>query len=173
MRLKPRLLDTFTAVVDTILPAVPGDGPVWTTPGRDLGLADRLPRVFDSLPHDHDRRQLKQVLGLLGSRAGGMVLFGRAEAFTAMSQTRRADAFRSMENSQVAKVRQGTRALKTLTALLWVTSEYPATPPAPWTEMGYPGPNGPPPPVAKPIRVETITGDTDLDADVVVVGSGA
>jgi choline dehydrogenase-like flavoprotein len=173
MRLKPRLLDSFTAVVDTILPAVPGDGPVWTTPGRDLGLADRLPRVFESLPHDHDRRQLKQVLGLLASRAGGMVLFGRAVAFTAMSQTRRADAFRSMEASPVAKVRQGARALKTLTALLWVTSEYPATPPAPWTEMGYPGPNGPPPPVAKPIRVETITGDTTLDADVVVVGSGA
>ena len=173
MRLKPRLLDSFTAVVDTILPAVPGDGPVWSTPGRDLGLADRLPRVFESLPHDHDRRQLKQVLRLLGSRAGGMVLFGRADAFTAMSQARRADAFRSMEDSPVAKVRQGARALKTLTALLWVTSEYPATPPSPWTEMGYPGPNGPPPSVAKPIRVETISGDTDLDADVVVVGSGA
>ena len=173
MRLKSRLLDSFTAVVDTILPAVPGDGPVWTTPGRDLGLAQRLHRVFESLPHDHDRRQLKLILGLLGSRAGGMVLFGRAEAFSTMSQPRRADAFRSMEDSPVAMVRQGARALKTVTALLWVTSEYPATPPAPWTEMGYPGPDGPPPPVPKPIRAETITGDTTIDADVVVVGSGA
>jgi choline dehydrogenase-like flavoprotein len=173
MRLKPGLLDTFTVVVDTILPAVPGDGPVWTTPGRELGLAERLPRVFETLPHDHDRRKLTQVLGLLGSRAGGMALFGRAEAFSAMSQTRRADAFRSMETSPIAMVRQGARALKTLTALLWVTSEYPATPPAPWAVMGYPGPDGPPPPVPKSIRVETITGDTTIDADVVVVGSGA
>jgi hypothetical protein len=79
MKLKPRHLDSFTAVIDTILPAVPGDSPVWTTPGRDLGLADRLPRVFDTLPHDQDRKQLKQVLTLLGSRAGGLALFGRAE----------------------------------------------------------------------------------------------
>jgi choline dehydrogenase-like flavoprotein len=173
MRLKPRHLDSFTAVIDTILPAVPGDGPVWTTPGRDLGLASRLPRVFDSLPHDQDRKQLKQVLTLLGSRTGGLALFGRAEAFSAMSQTRRADAFRSMESSPVSLVRQGARALKMLTALLWVTSEYPTASPPSWSEMGYPGPDGPPPHVAKPLRTETISGDTTIDADVVVVGSGA
>jgi choline dehydrogenase-like flavoprotein len=173
MRLKPRHLDSFTAVIDTILPAVPGDGPVWTTPGRDLGLASRLPRVFDSLPHDQDRKQLKQVLTLLGSRTGGLALFGRAEAFSAMSQTRRADAFRSMESSPVSLVRQGARALKMLTALLWVTSEYPSASPPSWSEMGYPGPDGPPSHVAKPLRTETISGDTTIEADVVVVGSGA
>lgn len=173
MKLKPRHLDSFTAVIDTILTAVPGDGPVWTTPGRDLGLTDRLPRVFDSLPHDQDRKQLRQVLTLLGSRAGGLALFGRAEAFSAMSQTRRADAFRSMESSSVSLVRQGARALKMLTALLWVTSEYPTASPPSWSEMGYPGPDGPPPHVPKPLRTETINGDTTIDADVVVVGSGA
>src|SRR3990172_4446318 len=133
MTLSAKQLDSFTAVIDTILPAVPGGDPVWTTPGRDLGLARRLPRVFESLPHDQDRRQLKQVLGLLASRAGGMVLFGRPEAFAVMSQTRRADAFRAMESSPIGLVRQGARALKTLTALLWVTSEDPAAAPAAWS----------------------------------------
>jgi hypothetical protein len=173
MTLSAKQLDSFTAVIDTILPAVPGGDPVWTTPGRDLGLAHRLPRVFESLPHDQNRRQLKQVLGLLASRAGGMVLFGRPEAFAVMSQTRRADAFRAMESSPIGLIRQGARALKTLTALLWVTSEDPAAAPAPWSEMGYPGPDGPPRQVAKTMRTETVTGDTTIDTDVVVVGSGA
>ena len=173
MTLSPRHLDVFTAVVDTILPSAPGDGPVWTTPGRDLGLAARLPRVFEALPHDQDRKELKQLLTLLGSKAGGIVLFRRPEAFAVMSQSRRADAFRAMESSPLGLVRNGARALKTLTALLWVTTENPSAPPAPWPEMGYPGPVGPPPQVDKPIRTETITGVTTIDADGVVVGSGA
>jgi long-chain-alcohol oxidase len=173
MTLSAKHLEVFTAVVDTILPSAPGDSPVWTTAGRDLGLADRLPRVFDSLAHDRDRKDLKQLLTLLGSRAGGVVLFGRPESFAAMSQMRRADAFRTMESSPVGLVRNGARSLKTLTALLWVTTDNPAAPPAPWAEMGYPGPDGPPPRVARPIPTETITRETTLDADVVVIGSGA
>ncbi|HEY4607487.1 MAG TPA: GMC family oxidoreductase, partial [Acidimicrobiia bacterium] len=166
-------LEVFTAVVDTILPAVPGTGPVWTTPGQDLGLAEELPRVYASLPHDQDRQDLRRLLTLLGTKTGGLVLFRRPESFAKMSHTRRADAFRAMETSRVGLVRKGARALKTLTALLWVTTDQPATPPAVWAEMGYPGPAGPAPQVPKPIPVETITGDTTLETDVVVVGSGA
>ena len=173
MTLAPKHLDAFTAVVDTILPSAPGDGPVWTTAGKDLGLADRLPQVYESLPHDDDRRDLKRLLNLLGSRAGGMVLFRRPAVFATMSPTGRADAFRTMEHSPIGMVRKGARALKTVAALLWVTTDNPATPPGPWLEMGYPGPLGAPPQVDKPIRTETIIGDSTIDADVVVVGSGA
>ena len=173
MTLAPKHLDAFSALVDIILPSTPGDGPVWTTPGRDLGLAERLSQVYEALPHDHDRRELKLVLTLLASRVGGMVLFRRPEAFVAMSPTGRADAFRAMENNPIGMVRKGARALKTVAAFLWVTTEDPAVLPAAWLEMGYPGPAGPPPQVDKPIRTENITGDTTIDTDVVVVGSGA
>ena len=53
---------TFTAVVDTLLPAVDGDGPAWTTPGGDLGFGERLPEVYARLPHDQDRKDLRQFL---------------------------------------------------------------------------------------------------------------
>ena len=67
----------------------------------------------------------------------------------------------------------GQEALKTLVAFLWVTTDDPAAPPASWKEMGYPGPDGSPPSTAKTIRTETVGRDITLDADVVVVGTGA
>ena len=173
MSLSTKNLKTFTAMVDTILPAVPGDGPAWTTPGADLGLADLLPEIYESLPHDQDRKDFKQLLGLLGSRFGGLILYGRARKFATLSPTGRADAYRSMESSRFGLVRNGARALKTLVAFLWVTTDDPAAPPASWKEMGYPGPDGSPPSTAKTIRTETVGRDITLDADVVVVGTGA
>ena len=71
-----RHLATFDAVVDTLLPATPGDGPAWTSAGSDLALSVGLPRVFDSLPHDSDRRDLALFLRLLDSPAGGLMLYG-------------------------------------------------------------------------------------------------
>jgi len=173
MTLSTKDLATFTAVVDTILPSVAGDGPAWTTPGADLGLGERLPRLYESLPHDRDRKDFKQLLGLLGSRLGGVILFGKPRKFTTLSPSARADAYRAMERSRLGLVRNGARALKTLTAFLWVTTDDPLSPPSAWSEMAYPGPDGPPPPTDKPIRPETIAGDAVMDADVVVVGTGA
>ena len=67
MALSEKDLAAFNAVVDTLLPAVDGDGPAWDTPGADLGLEAGLPTVFDRLPHDQDRKDFKQFLGLLNA----------------------------------------------------------------------------------------------------------
>ncbi|MCI0424271.1 MAG: hypothetical protein L0Z47_00270 [Actinobacteria bacterium] len=91
--LTQRDLYVFTTVVDTILPAVEGSGPAWTTPGGELGLAARLPSIFDRLPHDKDRGELKLFLGLLNSAAGGLLLYGRPVAFTRLDGEERAEAF--------------------------------------------------------------------------------
>jgi choline dehydrogenase-like flavoprotein len=173
MTLSRKNLDTFTAVVDTLLPAVAGDGPWHTTAGADLDLAERLPDVYEVLPHRQNRREFKQLLTLLNSRIGGIVLFGKPHKFTALSPSARAAAYRKMEASRVGLVRNGARALKTLAAFLWVATDDPADRPAAWDAIGYPGPAGPPPDTPKPIRTEHITRDTTLDADVVIVGSGA
>lgn len=166
-------LRTFDVMVDTLLPGVPGDGPAWNTPGADLGLAAGLPRVYESLPHDRDRHDLKLFLGLLHSSAGGVVLFGRPQKFTGLAPERRAGALLAMEGSRVEVVRKGIRALKTLAAFLWVTTDDPGRPPLAWEAMSYPGPDGPPSPVPKPIMTEVIARDTTIECDVAVVGSGA
>ena len=42
-----------------------------------------------------------------------------------------------------------------------------------WRTLGYPGPISPTPEVERPLRPYTPDGDTTLDADVCIVGSGA
>jgi choline dehydrogenase-like flavoprotein len=129
--------------------------------------------VFERLPHDLDRRDLVRFLGLLGSAPGGLILFGKPKAFTTMGPTERADAYRKMEGHPLGVVRAGVRALKTLIAFMWVTTDDPQVPPGAWEAMGYPGPAGPPPDIPKSLRTIDVTGDTTLTCDVVVVGSGA
>ena len=164
---------TFTAVVDTLLPAVDGDGPAWTTPGGDLGFGERLPEVYARLPHDQDRKDLRQFLGLLNSGFGGLVLYGKPRSFVSLDPQGRADAFRRMESHRIGLIRGGAKALKTLAALLWVTTDDPDNRPASWEAMGYPGPNGPPSQVPKTLPITEVNQDTTLSCDVVVVGSGA
>jgi choline dehydrogenase-like flavoprotein len=171
--LTTRDLETFDVLVDTILPSVPGEGPAWTTPGSDLGLSSGLPLVFDSLPHDSDRRDFRLFLRLLDSPAGGLMLFGRAKRLRDLSPEERAAALRAMLGSRLELVRKGVRALKTLAALLWVTTDDPARPPPSWSAMSYPGPDGPPPSQSARLPTVPIEKDTTLDCDVVVVGSGA
>ncbi len=173
MTLSPANLRTFDLMVDTILPAVPGDGPAWTTPGADLRLSAELARVYESLPHERDRKDLRLFLGLLDSAAGGMVLFGRAAKFTSLAPDQRAAALLAMEGNRLEIVRKGIRALKTLAAFLWVTTDDPDQPPEAWVAMGYPGPDGPAPATPKTIATEVVERDTTIECDVVVVGSGA
>jgi choline dehydrogenase-like flavoprotein len=171
--LAARDLETFDVVVDTFLPSVPGDGPAWTTNGSDLGLSAGLPLVFDSLPHDNDRRDMKLFLRMLDSPAGGLALYGRAKRLRDLSPEERAKALGSMLGSRLELSRKGVRALKTLAALLWVTTDDPARPPASWSAMSYPGPDGPAPTGSARMETVPIEKDTTLDCDVVVVGSGA
>ncbi|HEU5111766.1 MAG TPA: hypothetical protein VFU96_00535, partial [Acidimicrobiia bacterium] len=173
MTLTPANLRAFDLLVDTILPAVPGDGAAWTTPGEDLRLSAGLPGIYDALPHERDRKDLGLFLRLLDSAAGGLVLFGRPSNFTNLAPDQRAAALLAMERNRVEIVRKGVRALKTLAAFLWVTTDDPSRPPPAWAAMRYPGPDGPPSMAIKPIQTEAVDRDTTIDCDVVVVGSGA
>ena len=129
--------------------------------------------VYEALPHDRDRKDLALFLGLLDSAAGGLVLFGRANEVHEFAPYQRAAALLAMEGNRVEIVRKGIRALKTLAAFLWVTTDDPARPPAAWAAMGYPGPDGPPPTAPRTITTEVVDRDTTIECDVVVIGSGA
>lgn len=173
MSLTARDIAAFRAIVDTLLPAVDGDGPAWTVRGADLGLEEGLPVIFDRLPHDQARKDLKLFLGLLDSKLGGLVLFGRPRRFTTLSLEERSSAFLRMCSHPLSLIRGGAKALKTLAGFLWVSTEDIEQSPPSWPAMGYPGPDGAPPDVPKPITVLRIDSDTTLNCDVAVVGSGA
>ncbi len=166
-------LVVFREMIDTLLPAVDGEGPAWSTPGRDLGLEPDLARYYDRLPHDRDRSDLRVLLALLRRDVGGLVLYGKRTAFTRLDPSERPEAFRRIELHRLSAIRRGAKALKSLIASAWVTTEDPSTRPAAWNAMGYPGPVGPPPAKPKTIPTVEVVRDTGFSCDVVVVGSGA
>lgn len=168
-----RELGVFRVLVDTLLPSVPGEGPAWECAGGDLGLEEGLSALLDRLPHDSDRRQLRLVLRMLGTAAGGLLLYRMPRSFLGLSPAHRAVAYRRMASHPLGLVRAGARALKTLVAALWVTTTDPVAYPTSWSAMGYPGPDGPPPRIPKPLFVEILGDGATLSCDVVVVGSGA
>ena len=126
-------------------------------------MADKLPVIFDRLPHDQNRKDIRLFL----------LLFGRLKAFTSLDQDGRSEAFLKMEGHPLSLVRGGARALKTLVGFLWASTEDAAEVLISWEAMGYPGPDGPPPATAKPITPVTISSDTEMTCDVVIIGSGA
>ena len=110
---------------------------------------------------------------LLKSSIGGLLLFRRPKAFTKLDAESRSAAILKMEDHPLSLIRGGVKALKTLAGLLWVSTEDASDRPISWEAMGYPGPDGPPPDVAKPISVVQVSSDTEMSCDVVVIGSGA
>jgi choline dehydrogenase-like flavoprotein len=69
--------------------------------------------------------------------------------------------------------RKAFQALKRLVALTHYTDGGATGVNPTWSRLGYPGPLGPPPPAPKRLAPLTLACDTTLDADVVIVGSGA
>lgn len=173
MKLAPNEIAAFAAVVNTLLPSVPGEGLAWTAPGVDVDLAVELPKIFERLPNEANRRELKLFLRSLATPAAGVALHGRMKAFTSMTADERQSAFLAMQNHRVPKVRSGAAALKTLAAFLWASTEDQQKTPESWEAMGYPGPREDIP--ENPVRLQTmsIDRDTTLRCDVVIVGSGA
>ncbi|MFQ5521411.1 MAG: GMC family oxidoreductase N-terminal domain-containing protein, partial [Candidatus Methylomirabilia bacterium] len=173
MELSPSDLRIFAAVADTLLPALAGEGTLWTSSASDLGIPARFPGLFARLPDDKARADLRRLLRLLDTRAGGLLLYGKLRRFTSLSPVEAEAALRKMAGSQLPQARQGFQVLKRLTGLLVVTAPEGESSSAIWPDLTYPGPLGPPPVIPKTITPVQVTAPAEWSADVVVVGSGA
>ena len=155
MSLSPAALSVLRAVAATLV----SDG------AADLGA--RVARKIAALPSAADRAELDRLLRLLESRAVNLLLSGIPIPFTRMSPSQRERCLRGWATSRIPLRRKAFQALKRLTTVTHYTT------PGVARAIGYPGPLGPAPNTAKPIRPLAITGRTLLECDVVVVGSGA
>jgi len=131
----------------------------------DLGA--RVAGQIAKLPRAADRAELDLLLRLLDNRIVNLLLAGVPQPFTRMSPERRERYLRAWATSRIPQRRKAFQALKRLTTVTHYTT------PVAGHSIGYPGPLGPPPQTPKPIRPLSITRDTTLDCDVVVIGSGA
>jgi choline dehydrogenase-like flavoprotein len=157
--------EVLRAFCDTIVPSVERAGDpdgFWARKATDLAIDQGVEQVIATLPPEL-QEGLGQLLDALGE-----------QSFGALSQPSREQVLRnvSMANADAA---QGVSALTGMTLFLYYGAPDPQTGQNPnWQTLGYPGPAIPPVQADKPITPIVPEGDElELEADVVVVGSGA
>jgi choline dehydrogenase-like flavoprotein len=162
MSLSARARATLQVVASTFVPGA-----------EALGLGERLAETIGRLPRAADRAELAQLLELLESRAVSLALAGTLTPFSRMAPSQRERYLRDWATSRLGVRRKAFQALKRLTTVLAYTATDANGRNPLWAEIGYPGPLGPAPVTAPRIHPLSISADTTLDCDVVIVGSGA
>jgi choline dehydrogenase-like flavoprotein len=159
----PRL-DALRALCDTIVPAiehVPDPCGHWARSASSYGVPEAVAQTLAGLAPD----QLGGILQLLDVLKG--------QGLLTASQASREQLLRNVSLSS-PEASGGIAALAGLTLMLHYAVPDPATGRNPgWELLGYPGPLSPSPAEPKAIEAVRIDDETTLQADVVVVGSGA
>jgi choline dehydrogenase-like flavoprotein len=156
---------TLTAIVDTFVASVPRDydpDGFYAAKGSDVGADLATERyLLTHLPEE-------QLAGLL-QLIDGAGLF----EFKDQSQSVREEILANL--AAISPEAAGAiAALNRLSVLFSYSLPGPDGHNPLWAGMGYPGPvQNPPPDARKTLEVITPSGETTLDADVVVVGSGS
>src|SRR5689334_4368550 len=156
---------TLRAFCDTIVPSIqrPDDRDgFWARKATDLGIDQGVEQVIATLPPEL-QAGLGQLLDALGQ-----------QSFDVLSQPSREQILANVSMAD-AGAAQGVAALTGLTLFLYYGAPDPQTGQNPnWQTLGYPGPTIPPVQSDKAITPVVPDGDElELEADVVVVGSGA
>ncbi|NMN96257.1 FAD-dependent oxidoreductase [Antrihabitans stalactiti] len=156
--------DALRAICDTIVPAIEhaedADG-FWARKASDLGVDIAIVGLLEGMPPE-----LRE--GLLGL----VDVIGAQGIVGASQQSREVLLSRTALLGPEATV--GVGALIQLTTFLSYGLPDPNTGKNPnWVRLGYPGPVSLPQPAAKPIKPLVPSEDQVLEADVVIVGSGA
>ena len=154
---------TLAAIVDTFVPAAEG-----LPSASELGVHTRLLEEVAALGRPSLQGQLDMLIGAMDTRLGGLALTGRPTAFANLDQEAREAAMRRLADSPIALKRTAFQDLKRLTLLLAYGAED-----SPWrarTGFVAPAPDEPQP---SAVNVRTPRPGEVVEADAVVIGSGA
>lgn len=155
---------TLTLICDTLLPDRERD---WRAT-----VAERVQRTLTLLPNPDDVLQLRLLLRLIEAGPTALVVGGRARPFSSLSRADREVFLTAMARHPLSPVRAGFLALKRLATIGYYADVEEGCNPV-WPAIGYPGPIAAAPEAPKAIDPLTVDGDTTLDCDAVIVGSGA
>ncbi|MCZ6529746.1 MAG: FAD-dependent oxidoreductase [Chloroflexi bacterium] len=142
-------------------------------PSRGMGIAESVARTISTAASPAEQADFRRALTLFDNPVANFVLAGTAKSFRSMSFEGRERVLQAWSNSQIGLLRKGFQTFKRLVLF----HEYSMIPEGSdrnphWESIRYPGPVQPSE-VEKPLTVKEITRSTALEADVVVVGSGA
>ncbi|UMG92397.1 GMC family oxidoreductase N-terminal domain-containing protein [Nocardioides sp. TF02-7] len=152
-------------IADTFAPG--GDG---VPSAHEAGAVDLALEIVAGNPRRAEATQVRRLLDVWDTRGFALAVTGRGRRFSELDRAGRERFLLGLAGSGIAQKRVLFAALKTASVFPY----YMAGGPRLWESIGYPGPLGvrddPPEPVIRPLRA---TSDTEVDCDVVVVGSGA
>ena len=155
--------EILAAVCDTVVPPLacdPDPDGFFARKASDLWVPQVVEYLIDAMPDD-------QRAGLLAV----LEAFGEQDFVRISLRSREQLMHKIAKTTSAAAI--GLEALTTLTLFLFygLADERGRNPN--WETLGYPGPISPAPHRERPLRPYTPHGDTTLDADVCVIGSGA
>jgi long-chain-alcohol oxidase len=166
LELSPGGKAALDAICDTFAPG--GNGLPSAT---ELGVPEGILMAIGSNPRESEREQFRELMEAWDTIAAGE----GGPAFTSMSQEERERTLLAWADSEAVEQRAAFQALRKGALICYYAMPWTGEGPNPIDEaLGYPGPLGPPEnPPPKTIEPLEITADTELECDVVVVGSGA
>jgi choline dehydrogenase-like flavoprotein len=148
------------------------------TPGeKSAELAEALTSLLQEAAGQAEIVRVRRALALFDSRLANLCLSGQFRRLADLDEPGRQRVLRAWSASRLPLLRAGFQAFKRLALFLCYALPDPSSGCNPhWAEIGYPGP-----PPLSPLPAEEepepapleVTADRVLDADVVVVGSGA
>jgi choline dehydrogenase-like flavoprotein len=137
----------------------------------DLQVARRLAEVLGQENADV-QAEFRQFLSLFASPGPALLLAGSLHPFTQLSQERRTRFLLALASSPIGKFRKGYQAIKRLACLIYYAATDAQGHNPNWEILDY-TPPPPPPAVPQTIKPLSITRDSTLEADAIVIGSGA
>ena len=177
--LTPDEFSILEAVCETFLPSLePPAGSseavaaYYRRSAQDLHVAMLVAETLGQ-ENEQAKKEFRQLLGLLNSPVAGLMLAGSPRPFKALSQEKREQYLSAMANSPMGQLRQGYQAIKRLATFVYFSVPDPEGVNPNWGVLDYAAPTPPPVDAPQPIQPLTITADTTLEADAVVIGSGA
>ena len=142
-------------------------------PGMAGQIAESIARTIAEVARPAEQADFRQALSVLENSIANLVLAGSFKGLRSMRPEERERVLRAWSNSGIGMLRKGFQTFKRLVlfheySLIPDNSEVNPN----WPRIRYPGPVVTPE-VEKPIAVKEISRSTAIDADVVVIGSGA
>lgn len=165
----PRVLSAAALIADTFAPA--GQG---MPAASELGVPAIMLDLAGKNPRAAERRQLELLLKGWDTRAVGALTGGRPRKFSTLTPAERERVLLSLANSRVPQKRALFTALRFGLMVATYAAPGPTGHSARWDAVGYDAPFGIRPDAPeRPLKPLRFTQDTELTADVVIVGSGA
>jgi choline dehydrogenase-like flavoprotein len=170
MELTTRQRAALMSICDTF---APGDA-AGIPSASELGAVDVVAALVLHNPRAAEVGQFLRLLDLWDSPVLRLLLGGGPRRFSGQPQQRRERMLLALAESGVTRKRALFQALKGAATLAYYMTPGPAGHSPLWDAIGYPGPLGVRAGAAEPpLRPIRPAGETTLDCDVVIVGSGA